>query len=283
MLNTYLDIHLSVPPDDPVRDLLPSLLADLGFEGFLEDDRGIHCFIKKSEWKDTIDTVVEELCKNYNLPPIPLIGISEIPGKNWNEEWERSIQPMQVTEKIIITPSWHPVNDPRKLVLTIDPKMTFGTGYHESTRLILRLLERHIVQRCTVLDVGTGTGILAIAAIKLGAASAVAVDVDPLSLDNGAENAERNNVSDRIDIRIGSMECVHEQSFDLILANIIKNTIIELMDDIMRKVSPTGTVLFAGLLTEDRDVITHEAAQRGFSVAEVMQENNWIGMAVRRS
>jgi ribosomal protein L11 methyltransferase len=283
MHNPYLDIHLSVPPDDMVRDLLPSLLVDLGFEGFLEDDRGIHCFIQKSAWLDSIETDVEQLSRDYNLPAIPLIGVTEIPGKNWNEEWERSIQPIQITERIIITPSWHPVNDPNKLVLTIDPKMTFGTGYHESTRLMLRLLERHSVPNGTVLDVGTGTGILAIAAIKLGAASAVAIDIDPLTLDNGAENAERNNVADRIDIRIGSMECVHEQSFDLILANIIKNTIIELMDDIVRKVSPSGTVLFAGLLTEDRESIAQQAAQRGFTVAEVLQENNWIGMAVRRS
>jgi ribosomal protein L11 methyltransferase len=283
MHDTYLDIHLALAPDDMVRDLLPALLTELGFEGFLEDDRGMHCYVKQDTFKDPIEETVNGLCRQYKLPAVQLIGTSLIQGRNWNEEWEQSIQPIQVTEKIMITPSWHPVDDRQKLVLTIDPKMTFGTGYHESTRLMLRLLEKYTTNNCTVLDVGTGTGILAIAAIKLGAASAVAIDTDDLSLDNGAENSRRNHVADRIDIRVGSMECVHETSFDLILANIIKNTIIELMDDIVRKVSPGGMVLFAGLLTEDREVIARHAAHRGFTVVEVLQENNWIGMAVRRA
>lgn len=283
MHDTYIDVHLALPPGDAVRDLLPALMTELGFEGFLEDDRGMHCYAKLERVQDPIESTVNDFCRQYHLPAVQLIGTTEIQGRNWNEEWEQSIQPIQVTDKIMITPSWHPVDDPMKMVLIIDPKMTFGTGYHESTRLMLRLLERHIVANCTVLDVGTGTGILAIAAVKLGAASAVAVDTDDLSLDNGAENARRNHVADRIDIRVGSMECVHEKSFDLILANIIKNTIIELMDDIVHKVSPGGMVLFAGLLTEDRDVIAHRMAERGFTVVDVLQENNWIGMAVRRA
>ncbi len=282
MNDIYLDFHISVPPDEQTREILPAALSDFPFEGFVEDDRGIHCYIKKDEWHGSIEIVIREVAEQYNLELIDHISTTEIKHRNWNEEWERSIQPIHVSNRFVITPSWHPVEDSSKTVLIIDPKMTFGTGYHETTRLMIRLMEQYISAGSTVLDVGTGTGILAIAAVKLGAARAIGVDIDEWSLDNGIENAQRNHVEGQIDIRIGSIDAVTEAGFDVILANIIRNTILELLDSMLGKVAPKGTILFSGLLTADRELIEQALNERGFSVINVLQENDWIGMAAAR-
>jgi len=282
MSDKYLEFRFALPEDETTRDILPAALSGYGFEGILEDEQGIHCYIKKNAWSGSIETIISEISEMYHIPPFECLDTTEISNRNWNEEWERTIQPIRVTEKIIIAPSWHPVKDAEKIVLTIDPKMTFGTGYHETTRIMIRLMEQYIRSKHTVLDIGTGTGILAIASIHLGAASAVAVDTDDLTMDNGPENALRNNVSDRIHFRVGSIDVVSEPYFDIVVANIIRNTIIELLDGMAAKVAPAGTLLLSGLLAGDHDIITAEVEKRGFTVVSVMQENDWIGMAVQR-
>jgi ribosomal protein L11 methyltransferase len=282
MSDKYLEFRFALPQDETTLDILPAALSGYGFEGILEDEQGIHCYIKKNAWSGSIETIISEISEMYHIPPFECLDTTEISNRNWNEEWERTIQPIRVTENIIITPSWHPVVDEEKIVLTIDPKMTFGTGYHETTRIMIRLMEQYIRSKHTVLDIGTGTGILAIASIHLGAASAVAVDTDDLTMDNGPENALRNNVSERVQFRVGSIEVVFEHQFDIVLANIIRNTIIELMDGMMEKVAPAGTLLLSGLLAGDHDSIAAEIQKRGFKVVSVMQENEWIGMAVQR-
>ncbi|MDD8016945.1 MAG: 50S ribosomal protein L11 methyltransferase [Bacteroidota bacterium] len=282
MTSTFLDIHIAIPPDEYIREVLPGVIADLGFDGFVEDDRGIHCYIKKELWLETMEQVIKELTEQLHLPMFEILSITEIQNQNWNEQWEKSIQPIHVTDHIIIAPSWHPVHEPSKLVLTIDPKMTFGTGYHETTRLMLRLMEQFITHNGKVLDVGTGTGILAITAIKLGAAKAIGIDIDEWSLDNGIENIKRNNVEKHVDIRIGSIDTVTENNFDIILANIVRNTILELLDGMIAKLSSQGILLLSGLLATDRAVIEKALHSRNFKVVSAVQENEWIALATRR-
>lgn len=283
MSNIFLDIHIALPPDEDIREVLPGVISDLGFDGFVEDDRGIHCYIKKELWMGTMEKVIKEMTEQLHLPLFEILSITEIQNQNWNEQWEKSIQPIHVTENIIIAPSWHPVDDPSKLVLTIDPKMTFGTGYHETTRLMLRLMEHHITPNSFVLDIGTGTGILAITAVKFGASKAIGVDIDEWSLDNGIENVKRNNVDGKVDIRIGSLETVTENNFDIIVANIIRNTILELMDGMAAKLSANGKLLLSGLLSGDREVIENALKSHRFSVLSVVQENDWIAIASQRT
>jgi ribosomal protein L11 methyltransferase len=282
MNDIFLDIHIAVPPDEELRQILPAALSELGFDGFSEDERGIHCFIKKGDWYDSIEHILKDLSEQLNLPFIQLLSISEIVNQNWNEKWEQSIKPIHVSDRIVITPSWHPIEDKDKIVITIDPKMTFGTGYHESTRLMLRLMEQNVQPGSRVLDVGTGTGILAIVSIKLGAKHAVGIDLDEWTKMNGEENVERNAVSEHVEIRIGSLDVVNEPSFDLILANIIRNTILELMDGLIAKLSPTGMMLLSGLLVTDREPIEKALNQRNFHIIAVLQENEWIAIAARR-
>ncbi len=282
MKQTYLDIHIAVPPDEQTREIVPAVLSEFPFEGFLEDDRGIHCFIKKDAWHEQIELIIKDLSDQYNLPYVQHLGTTEIDHKNWNEEWEKSIQPIHVSDRFVITPSWHAVHDVNKTVIIIDPKMTFGTGYHETTRLMLRLMETFVQPDTTVLDVGTGTGILAVGAVKLGARHCLGIDIDEWSLDNGMENAQRNNVQEKIEIRIGSLDVVTEKNFDIVLANIIRNTILELIDQMLAVLSPQGKILFSGLLVTDRETIENALTERKCKVISVMQENEWIAMAAER-
>lgn len=282
MNETYLDIHIAVPPDEYVREIVPAALSEYPFEGFLEDDRGIHCFIKKEEWSESMEMVIKEIADQYHLPFLEYLSTTEIKHKNWNEEWEKSIQPIHVSDRFVITPSWHAVEDRTKTVIIIDPKMTFGTGYHETTRLMIRLMEQFVQPGSFVLDVGTGTGILAIGAAKLGAHKIIGIDIDEWSLENGIENTQKNQVSDKIEIRIGSMDMVTEVSFDLILANIIRNTILELLDAMLSKLSPHGTILFSGLLASDQKAIEDALNDRNYTLVSVIRENEWIALAARQ-
>ncbi len=282
MNDIYLDFHIAVPPDENIREIVPAALSEYSFEGYVEDELGIHCFIKKNNWHDDIENIVKEISDQYNLSFVQYIKTTEIQHKNWNEEWEQSIQPIHVSERFVIAPSWNMGDDISKTVIIIDPKMTFGTGYHETTRLMIRLMENHITKDNTVLDVGTGTGILAIAAAKMGAKHILGIDIDAWSLENGIENTRKNEVESDIEIRIGSLEVVTESDFDIILANIFRNTILELLDAMLKKLSQHGRIIFSGLLVTDELIIEEALDKRNFKVISVLTENDWIAIAAER-
>jgi len=283
MNEPYVEVALRLAADIALRELLSSQLFEIGFNGFLEDDAALYCYIPKSHWDEAIRMKVSSIVKQNGLPFDTISSVSEVQQQNWNQQWEASIQPVAVTESIIITPSWRDVTNPDgKVVLIIDPKMSFGTGYHESTRLMLRFMERAITPGSFVLDVGTGTGILAIAAVKFGARFAVGVDIDEWSYVNAKENVERNGCEQKVDIRFGSLDVVTEHEFDFILANITRNTITELFPSMLEKISQHGTLLLSGLLRDDYDPINKVLSERRYAIHFVESENEWIGIAARK-
>jgi ribosomal protein L11 methyltransferase len=284
MNNNYYDLFLTLPVTDDVRDMLPALFQELGFEGFVEEDNGFHCYIKHDLYSDSVHDQAAVILDTIFHAPNAITSNTELVERNWNEEWEKTIQPIWVTETLVIAPTWSPVEAAEgRTVLVIDPKMSFGTGYHETTRLMLRLMQEHLPACSTVLDVGTGTGVLAIAAVKLGARYAIGVDIDEWSADNGNENIERNGLEGKVSIRIGSLEVVPEPEFDVILANIIRMTIIELLPAMLDKLAPKGLMFLSGLLLDDQAPIEAALASHGCTVTGVMRENEWIGMLAQKN
>lgn len=278
-------IEVAIAAREELLDHLVALLAQLGFEGFWEDGATLKCYINELRWSPSLQREVEEVTRmvhSTSRSATPVLAVSRIENVDWNAEWEKTIQPIRVGRHIVIAPSWHPHSpDPGDLVITIDPKMSFGTGYHESTRLILCLLENSVKTGDRVLDIGTGTGVLAIAALKLGAASAVGVDIDEWSEMNARENATVNGVADRFTILRGTPADVPPGQFDLVVANIQRSILVPIMPEMIKRMQPASRLLLSGLLIGDEEEITHSAASAGARIVSRESENEWIALSLQ--
>jgi len=183
---------------------------------------------------------------------------------------------LEITDKIVIKPTFRKYeNDGSKLVIELDPKMSFGTGEHETTRLMLELLEKYVKGGEKVLDAGSGTGILAITAVKLGAIKAVAFDVDEWCYINGKENAVLNSVGDKIDFILGDISDVRENNFDLVLANINTHILNKIAKRLVEKTVDGGKLILSGLLRVDKELVTETYEKSGVSLIDAKKKNEW--------
>ena len=224
-MKSYLEI--SIASNEKQRELLIPTMTELGCEGFQETDTSLLCYLEKSRWNDKkFESLKADLKKILQTISVnAAVQFREFSEENWNERWEQTITPIEIGKRLVIKPSWSEYNNTQnRIVIQIDPKMSFGTGYHETTRLTLQLLEKHLKSDITMLDVGTGTGILAIAAVKLGASSATGVDIDEWSIENAKENVVNNSVQGQVTISNTPLREFQPHSFDLITANLTLNT-----------------------------------------------------------
>lgn len=280
MAKQYVEVVIRAEPT--LSEELSGALSQLGFEGFWEDGDVLKCYISASRWdgriEDGLRTVVRMMLRpsSETDPPITIRTFEE---ENWNARWEASIQPLHVTDHLVLAPTWHPYHAGKgETVVTIDPKMAFGTGYHESTRLMLRLLEQRVVPGMRMLDIGTGTGVLAITAILLGAHSATGIDTDEWAYANAGENARLNGVEDRLNILLGDIHSAPPGPFEIVASNIQPSVIEPMLGEMVRRLHPLGTLLLAGLLDSDRDPMTAHLHALGLSVRSELRENEWIAL-----
>ena len=277
-----LELSIRLPAGS--GEVLVGLLSTHGFEGFWEDGDMLRAYIPLERWDDARRAATREALAAFAAGreiPLPALQTRIIQPRNWNAAWEASIVPVAATDRIIIAPSWHKVEVPEgRIVLTIDPKMSFGTGHHETTRLILQLLEPRVRRGSTMLDVGTGTGVLAIAAVRLGAASATGVDIDEWSYANARENAAANGVSGRVTIIRGEMADVAPGRFDIVAANIQRSVIEPLLPALRDRLKPGGALLLSGLLDTERDAMRSACNELGLEVVEERRELEWISFAL---
>lgn len=218
----------------------------------------------------------EKLLFNYTVEE------NVLEEKNWNEEWERSINVIEISDRIVIKPTFRNYDaKPGQIIISIDPKMSFGTGEHQTTKLMLLFIEKYVKPGMRVLDVGSGTGVLAIAATKLGAASAVAVDNDEWCLINGKENCELNNVADKVDVSLGVVQDISEKDFDFVLANIQKNILMEISDELVNRLSGKGMLILSGLLESDESDIKQEYGKLGLKIIDKQQMGEWIAVVFK--
>ena len=281
MADGYIEVEITADPS--LSDSLIGIFSQLGFEGFWEDEGVLRCYISASRWSPRfLEEVhsVAALVARSSSSVLPGIRTSTIERRNWNDEWEKTIQPIRVSDRIIIAPSWHPVSPRGKdIVIIIDPKMSFGTGYHETTRLMLRLMEEFVRPSVRFLDVGTGSGVLAIAAVKLGCREAVGCDTDEWSFDNARENAAQNGVADSVSIIHGDIDSAPDGPFDIVAANIQLTIIVPIISGLRSRLGPKGLLLLSGLLKTDEDAIASALNTSGLSVVSRLAENEWIAVA----
>ncbi|HUI11553.1 MAG TPA: 50S ribosomal protein L11 methyltransferase [Bacteroidota bacterium] len=280
-------VEIAVGVDPGAFEIIIGALTAEGFEGFWEDGNVLRAYISRERWDasrlDSLRTMIGELAARLAIPP-PSLALTIIPEENWNRTWEETIRPLRVSDRIVIAPTWHPYRAaPGDIVITIDPKMSFGTGYHETTRLMVRLVERHARPGIRVLDAGTGTGIIAIAALRLGAKGAVGFDTDEWAFANARENALLNGVADRFTVIHGALDVVPPGAFELVAANIQKNVIEEMLPGLISRLAPGGTLLVSGLLSTDDGAMRGILRRAGLIVGESTTEAEWVAYAAGRA
>ncbi|HPI38922.1 MAG TPA: 50S ribosomal protein L11 methyltransferase [Ignavibacteriaceae bacterium] len=281
-MKKYLKTVLKTEPL-PI-DILTGLLWNLNPSGIEEEDGKIIVYFENDD-ENHVKEVHEILNQIKESGIIERFNIdTEIcEYKNWNEEWERSLNIIKVTENITIKPTFRDYTPaPGELVILIDPKMSFGTGEHQTTKLIIKLLERYVQKGIDVLDAGTGTGILAITAVKLGASHALGFDNDELCLINGEENVEINSLSSQIEIRLAEINQIEVKEFDLVIANIQKNVLLNIASEIHMRTKKNGVVILSGLLLDDEIDINNKYESIGFQFVEKLVMDEWISLVYRK-
>ena len=274
------ELHFSI--DSGLNEQLIAELDAIGCEGFLEEESGLKAYISVSLWNAAKADVIAEWLQNRQLKPS--WREERIIPQDWNASWERSIEPILVPP-FYIRPGWadpHP-SDGHIIDIVIDPKMSFGTGHHESTRLALRSMLEITMSGACVMDAGAGTAILSIAAAKLGASAVIAFDIDPWACENAAENIERNNVSDRVDFRKGSIDVVPERNFDAILANINRSVLLAYMPAFADRLQDEGALVLAGLLVTDKYITVRATELHGMVLESENREGEWWSGRFRKA
>ncbi|MBD3615613.1 MAG: 50S ribosomal protein L11 methyltransferase [Gracilimonas sp.] len=272
----YVELRISLKDD--FHELLIAELFDLDFEGFEQEDDMLVATIPSKRFDDSKREDIEQKLMIFGLGTV-ILSEKVIPPQNWNEEWERTIQP-QTIGQFYVHPTWSGTGGELgdKIELMIDPKMAFGTGYHATTQVMLEWLPEVISKGDKVLDAGTGTGILAIAALKVGADSAFGFDVDEWSETNARENILLNDVGN-FQVKLGSTEVIPKgEKYDVILANINRNALIELLPELVIHLGEGGKIVLSGLLEEDEYVMLEQPVLKDLTHMETRNHLEWIAI-----
>lgn len=278
MPTRYVLLTLAIPEED--MDLAMGVFSGyplLGVEQGL--DSCTVCF-EQNDWQhDYADAIRDEL-RRVGIDA-SLTGVGTEEDQNWNAEWESSIDPVVVNDRIIIVPEWraHEFSYPMTLVIT--PKMSFGTGHHATTRMMCRLMEIYAKPADTWVDVGTGTGVLAIMAAKLGARDVYAFDNNEWSIVNSRENVERNDVQNIVRLEQAELQDVALPRCNGLAANLYRHLVIPYAPAFINAVEPGGIILISGILKYDRDEVAAPFLDAGCTLVEELAESEWCALALR--
>ena len=265
------EYSFTAPSSDIQHDMLTTMLAEIGFDSFMDDAMGLKAYCSADN-RD--DLAVENLLLEPSFSDIRLLKVEEMPDKDWNEVWEASYQPVVVNDRCRVRAPFHEPDPSFEFDLVIEPKMSFGTANHETTAQIIQLMLETDFQGKTVLDMGSGTAVLAILAKKLGAAHTVAIDNDEWAYRNAFTNCELNGISD-IEIVLGDALAIQGQ-YDVVLANINRNILLRDMHYYVEAMHPNAHIFFSGFYTEDLDSINAEAERLGLRYCRHLSRNNWV-------
>lgn len=275
-MQNYLEFDFKIEPLQPWSEILMAELIEIGFDSFTEEHEGILGYIQK-------DLFNEEALEQLHLLQNPELSISytfkEMPNINWNEEWEKNFSPINVENQVSIRAEFHvDQNLPHEII--IQPKMSFGTGHHATTYLMIQQMLDMNFKNKNVLDMGCGTSVLAIFAKQQGAGKTVAIDIDEWSVENSIENAARNNVN--LDISQGTAENLGSEKFDIILANINRNILISDIPTYVSVLNPGGQLLLSGLCFFDVDDILEVCTAENLTLKKKIQREEWVSLLLEK-
>ena len=273
MSNIYLGYHFKVAPKESGSEILVAELGEKPFESFIETEFGVTAYIQKQFWD-------EKILEDIFILQSPEFKISyeieEIDQVNWNEEWEKNFEAIDVDGKCHVRAPFHPKTN-AEYEIVIEPKMSFGTGHHETTHMMIQHLLETDVAGMKTLDMGCGTAILAILAEMKGAQPIDAIDIDNWCYLNSIENAERNNCR-HISVYEGDAALLEGKKYDLIIANINRNILFADMQFYVESLNPEGLLLLSGFYKEDIDAIDACCTEKGLTYVKQFERNNWVSL-----
>ena len=273
MDNIYIEYNFTVSPKEPGTEILIAELGFAGFESFVENEDGVVAYIQQQEWSpEILESIAILNSDEFSIS----FEQKEVAQTNWNSEWEKNFEPIQVDELVSIRAPFH---EDKKLQfdIVIEPKMSFGTGHHETTHMMIQhLLEIDLEEKKT-LDMGCGTGILAIFAEMKGAKPLDGIDIDNWCYLNSIENAERNNCK-HISFYEGDASLLVDQEYDVIIANINRNILLNDMETYSQRLLHNGILLLSGFYKEDIPVIDEEVSKHGLTLEKTLERNNWVSL-----
>lgn len=279
MPNDWVDVCIHGSLD--TGELL-SRLDDAEVQGAWEDEGKVHLYWAEAQWTEArLSSLRAALADVTESSQEQSLSVTLVPAQDWNDVWARSVKPLRIG-RFVIRPSWESVTlTPRDLEIILDPKQAFGTGHHATTRMLLEWLQEHIRGGEEILDVGTGSAILAMAAVKLGANSAIGIEIDPVAVDCAKEYVEQNGLLDQIDLVCGTLADLPQekrQDVGLVLANLDRQTVLSLGEDLASVAFGGARVLVSGILVEQEAEIVERFSNLGLVCADRRDDEGWVVM-----
>ncbi len=281
-------LQLSVPTTEASAELISGFLFALGAQGVVEQSGCLEAYFSDvvNDAKERTVIFLQALQKQGLAVDPDQVRTSIVENQDWNAEWKKGYTSLRVGKNILIHPSWEPAPaDAPGCVIQIDPEMAFGTGTHATTQLCLRLLEEHVRPQDWVLDIGTGAGILAIAAIKLGAAAVYAFDVDEVAVETARKNAAANNVLSAVHLSVATMATFKPPArrFDRMVANINRDQIVKMLPLMQKMLDYPVQIILSGILVEEEEIIARELAFLQWELCEVYHQQEWLACVAQKT
>jgi len=268
LTGVYIEVDFMTGRDRQLKDILISELADIGFESFMDNGTGFLAYSREEDYsKASLDEVLGRLASNIEH------HILRIEPENWNAVWEAQFDPIEVGSDVLIRAPFHDAHPEFKYELIIEPKMSFGTGHHATTRMMCAAIMKLDIQDKDICDMGCGTGILGILAAKLGAKHVLGIDIEEWAVENSMENVTRNFVE--MDVELGDASNLKDKMFDGMLANINRNILVADFQAYRNCLKPNSWILLSGFLGTDVDIIRQTGEKYGFAHFNTYEEDTW--------
>ncbi len=277
-MGNYIEFAFIVEDREQGSDVLIAALAEIGFESFVENESGFCGYIKEEDFEtNDLNRILSSLKDYFKIN----YSKKTIAQQNWNKEWESNFEPIEIEGKCFIRAPFHEEKKGFMYDVIIEPKMSFGTGHHYTTQLMIGALLDLEVKNKSLLDMGCGTGVLAIVASVMGAKPITAIDIDEWSFENTIENLQKNNI-DNVVVHKGGAEIVAGKEFHTILANINKNILLRDMQVYVKALETEGNLVMSGFFEMDVDEITLKAIELGLSFLEKKVSKEWVVLRFRK-
>lgn len=272
----YIEVNFTCNPlNEIITDILSAELGAIDFESMVETKTGLNAYIPEDKFNEA---TIKTLLSNFPIEAEIRFSYKKMENKNWNEEWEKNyFSPVYIAENCVVKSSFHKDVENKEYTIVINPKMAFGTGHHQTTILMMQEILKADFTGKKVLDMGCGTAILAILASMRGAKEVTAIDIDDWCYDNAIENTKINDITN-VKVKVGDASLLGDERFDVIIANINRNILMNDMHRYVQVLQPKGILYMSGFYTEDIPVLEVEARKHNLILKHTANRDNWAGV-----